>query len=498
MWNIAALVILGATGQASVPSIAPFVGSETLVVARVDLSRIATESLPARLTESLPFRLVSDRMEALPEWSRRLQAAGVRELLLIADLDGPPVVVVVGVADRDPDRIGRLLSGREKGASPIAWPSYAVIRGAVVAGSKDALDRVRALKPAPRPDLMQALDGQHADVCVAISATPEVRRVLEELVPNFPRELGGGPITEWTRGLRWISIGLAGGKAPWKVVVAASDPDAAKKLAARGPALAGFLAKAPIDREMHRLPGLLKTSVQGDRLQIQADAEVAAGLIDAATRPVVDAIAQSDCTMNEKYIALAIHNYASATGKKRLFPPAYSTDRAGKPLLSWRVLILPYLDQQQELYREFHLDEPWDSPHNRALIGRMPAVYRCPLESSADVREGKTRYVAPRSPGTIFRGGQSVSIKEITDGTSNTIFFLDAGQAHSVPWTKPDDWDVPPEGVADLFHAHPGGRDPGTCAAMADGSVRFLRARTPVKTLRALFTFAGNEVISLE
>ncbi len=498
MWKIVALVILGATGRVPMPSIASFVGPETLIVVRVDLTRISTETLPAPLTESLPFRLVGDRIGSLPDWSRRLQAAGVRELVLIADLNGPPVVVVPGVADRDHDRVGRLLCGKEGGASPIAWPSYAVIRGAVVAGSNDSLDRVRALKPAARPDLMQALDGEEAGVRVAISATPEVRRVLEELVPNFPRELGGGPITEWTRGVRWISIELAGGKAPWRVVVAASDPDAAKKLAARGPALAGFLAKAPIDREMPRLLGLLETSVQGDRLQIQADAEVAAGLIDAATRPVVDAIAQSDCTMNEKQIALAIHNYASATGRKYLFPPAYSTDRAGKPLLSWRVLILPYLDQQQELYREFHLDEPWDSPHNRALIGRMPAVYRCPLESSADAREGKTRYVAPRSPGTIFRGAQSVSIKEITDGTSNTIFFLDAGEAHAVTWTKPDDWDVPPEGVADLFHAHPGGRDPGTCAAMADCSVRFLRARTPAKTLRALFTFAGNEVISFD
>ena len=77
---------------------------------------------------------------------------------------------------------------------------------------------------------------------------------------------------------------------------------------------------------------------------------------------------------NEKQIALAMHNYHAANDH---LPPAAIKDKAGKPLLSWRVAILPYLEQAA-LYNKFHLDEPWDSPHNKALIASMPAVYACP------------------------------------------------------------------------------------------------------------------------
>ena len=146
------------------------------------------------------------------------------------------------------------------------------------------------------------------------------------------------------------------------------------------------------------------------------------------------------CVNNEKQIALAIHNYISA--HKLLFPPAYTTDKAGKPLLSWRVLILPYLEQEA-LFKEFHLDEPWDSEHNRTLIAKMPATYRCPLENADTARQGKTRYLAPRGPSTIFRGAEPISLRDVTDGTSNTIMVLETGDDQAVIWTKPDDWEVP-------------------------------------------------------
>ncbi len=78
---------------------------------------------------------------------------------------------------------------------------------------------------------------------------------------------------------------------------------------------------------------------------------------------------------NLKQIGLAMHNYESTFGT---FPPAYIADKAtGKPLLSWRVAILPFLEQDA-LYKQFHLDEPWDSAHNKTLIARMPPVYRSP------------------------------------------------------------------------------------------------------------------------
>ncbi len=119
-------------------------------------------------------------------------------------------------------------------------------------------------------------------------------------------------------------------------------------------------------------------------------------LLLPAVQAVREAARRAQCTNNLKQIGLALHNYHSATNG---FPAAAITSKDGKPLLSWRVAILPFIEQQN-LYNEFHLDEAWDSPHNKALIARMPKTYLCP---TAPVRqEGTTTYKA-------FVGGGALS-----------------------------------------------------------------------------------------
>ena len=87
-------------------------------------------------------------------------------------------------------------------------------------------------------------------------------------------------------------------------------------------------------------------------------------------------------TMNHfKQILLAFHNFASVKGR---LPAAANYGDDGQPKLSWRVALLPYLDQD-ELYKAFRQDEPWDSPHNKALIERMPAVFETPGSPPAAV-----------------------------------------------------------------------------------------------------------------
>jgi prepilin-type processing-associated H-X9-DG protein len=192
---------------------------------------------------------------------------------------------------------------------------------------------------------------------------------------------------------------------------------------------------------------------------------------------------------NLKQIGLAMHNYHAT---HHTFPPAYSVDQAGKPLLSWRVHILPFIEQEA-LYKEFHLDEPWDSPHNQPLIDRMPSTYRCPSSRGRRADAGKSSYLVPRGPSTIFPGSEGVKIQKITDGTSNTIFVVDAGDDRAVPWTKPEDWEIDPNlDLKGIFGHHPG----GTNFAFADGSVRFLKETISPELLRKLITCNGGEVLS--
>jgi hypothetical protein len=242
---------------------------------------------------------------------------------------------------------------------------------------------------------------------------------------------------------------------------------------------------------MGKALGKLQPEVSGDRVAFEADPEKAAELFATPTRQARERGRRSQCTNNLKPIVLAMHNYHATHNN---FPAAYSSSRDGKPLLSWRVQILPFLEQKA-LYDEFHLDEPWDSPHNKTLISRMPAVYACPDASQALVREGKASYLTPRGPATAFPGAKAVKLQEITDGTSNTIAVVDASDESATTWTKPDDWDVTPDFQTRGPFGH---HDRGTDFGFADGSVRFLRATIAPKLLKALTTRIGTEKIGTD
>lgn len=188
---------------------------------------------------------------------------------------------------------------------------------------------------------------------------------------------------------------------------------------------------------------------------------------------------------NMKQILLAMHNY-HADNKR--FPPAYKADKDGKPLLSWRVLILPMIEYG-ELYDQFHLDEPWDSEHNKKLIAKMPPEYRSPNSKAG---EGKTNYLTVRGENTVFPGKQGVRIAEITDGTAFTIAIVEAADEKAVIWTKPDDFEIdnknPLKGLAGL---HPG----VILVGFADGSVHTLSAVMDPEVLRGLFSRNGGEAV---
>ena len=193
---------------------------------------------------------------------------------------------------------------------------------------------------------------------------------------------------------------------------------------------------------------------------------------------------------NLKEIAIAMANYESEFGT---LPPAVSFDKDGTPRLSWRVLLLPYLERG-ELYNQFHLDEAWDSPHNKPLADQMPRVFQCP---SGELSPGLTTYEVIIDPHSIFTGERlGVPFRYVTDGSSRTLLVVEG--AKPVPWTKPVDLSLAAsEPALGMGSQHPGGFN----VSMADGAVRFVRmsgerAISP-SDLNALVTRDGQEEVQV-
>ena len=192
---------------------------------------------------------------------------------------------------------------------------------------------------------------------------------------------------------------------------------------------------------------------------------------------------------NLKAIALAMHNVAASTDQMRF--PAAAIRKDGEPLLSWRVAILPYLGQKS-LYDKFHRDEPWNSPHNKALLNQMPDIY-APV-NRIDEPRGSTYYQVFTGAGALFEDEAGPKFLDAKDGTSNTLLVAEAGSP--VPWTKPRrtlrfDKTKPLPKLGRQF-------DDGFHVAFADGSVRFLSRKSDPEVLRALITRSGGEIVAAD
>lgn len=221
----------------------------------------------------------------------------------------------------------------------------------------------------------------------------------------------------------------------------------------------------------------------------QADPGMSAmGVMVATLLPAVQAARDAARRMNSqnnlRQIGLAVHNYHDT---HREFPTDI-VDEKGNKLLSWRVRLLPFLEESA-LYEQFHLNEAWNSEHNLKLLAQMPAALKNPLITDPTA----TNYLAIKGPGTFWEdGNKKLSFRDITDGTSNTAIVVEANAEKAVPWTKPDDLQVdfnnPLTGLGDL-------RPTGFHVLMADGSVRMVIKTIAPATLKAIFTRAGGEVV---
>ena len=192
-----------------------------------------------------------------------------------------------------------------------------------------------------------------------------------------------------------------------------------------------------------RLSGIIQRDLEpkldGDKVVIEVKSMNAAvvptliGMLLPTVQAAREAARRTTSMNNLKQMALACHNYESGHSH---FPAQANYDENGKPLLSWRVHILPFVEQN-ELYKQFHLDEPWDSDHNKQLIAKIPPVYQSP---NVAVAQGKTVYLGIAGEGGIFSKKGS-KLGEITDGTSNTAMMVEVNPELAVEWTKPQDYE---------------------------------------------------------
>lgn len=197
---------------------------------------------------------------------------------------------------------------------------------------------------------------------------------------------------------------------------------------------------------------------------------------------------------NLKEIALAIHNYHDV---HRCFPPAYVSDPDGKPMHSWRVLVLEFArgPEARQLYKQYDFSQPWDSPKNLALASQMPAVYRNPFRKDSNPT---TSYMVITGLGTIFEGPRSARFADVLDGTSNTILAVEVVNSNT-PWTEPKDLDyntmplsinASQDGNC-ISSVHPD----GAFVALVDGYVGLLRNDLPPETLRMLIERADGQMV---
>jgi hypothetical protein len=198
-----------------------------------------------------------------------------------------------------------------------------------------------------------------------------------------------------------------------------------------------------------------------------------------ATRKAAD---RSQSVNNLNQIVMAFHQFESVHKK---FPhPTKSPDPSHTHPVSWRVMILPFMEQKA-LYNLYRFDEPWDGPNNSKLLSMVPIQYRHP---EVPVGSTNTPYLAITGEEAMFQPSKDTPLSGVRDGLANTIMIVESNSA--VPWTKPEDLAYASD---QPLPALGGFSEEGFHAAFGDGSVRFISKTIAESVLRALMTARGGE-----
>ncbi|HJT31687.1 MAG TPA: DUF1559 domain-containing protein [Pirellulales bacterium] len=491
--------------------------------------------LTAPAFQSLPIEV----FEAAAQQEAGIDIFSIEELIVAVtvNLPQPPLpswivrfnkpcdqaAIVAHLASGAGPKIGKLESHRVKNADPLVM-AFPDDRTVLVASAEELAEMIAAKNASsPLIDRLKGVDAGEtlSGVFVVEPIRPIMQAGLAQL-PPLPPEIQ--QFTDVADLLSAVELHVRLGETTeTSLVLEGTDQNAAARLdqlldnaialgtAAVDQQLAQAAANDPgpvneamakyVKRMMKAAIDSVERQQSGNRLALRmqggGDATIGlatSGVLVALLLPAVqaarEAARRNQSNNNLRQIGLGMQIYADINKKF----PARAIFADGKPLLSWRVAILPMVEQKA-LYDQFHLDEPWDSEHNRKLIEQMPPVYANPNLDASLTQAGKTNYLAPTGSGTMFDGEKQANFATIRDGTSNTVMVVEANADRAVIWTRPDDLEIDAEKPRDcLGELRPG----GFLAVFADGHTSFLRNTLDATTLLNLFNPRDGQVVNFE
>jgi hypothetical protein len=371
---------------------------------------------------------------------------------------------------------------------------YAIVDDYLVVGASSTVMTMKAVKPVPRPELAEALaKSQAAPMQLFLIPSTDFRKVIAETLPKLPPELGTGSMTKLLAGIEWVYLqGSLPDRIEGSVTIQTKEPAQAQEIDKLWQAMMKTMKQwasepytSPNFKVFQRIASELKPEVQGTIWSLGASADRLKPMTQVLAESFAKNAGDEHNTKKLRDMLIAMHNFH---GDFNRMPNQCIMSKDGKPLLSWRVQLLPYLGHE-ELYKEFNFDEPWDSDHNKKLLSKMPDIFKHP--SAKNVPADHTVYQVFYSkkatkPGAAILEDGKMTLGMLTaqDGTSNTFVITDAA-AKAVPWTKPEDllFDGTVENLPKLSSPKNNG---WAHVVFGDGSVRAYNLQANPKLLRQL------------
>jgi prepilin-type processing-associated H-X9-DG protein len=213
-----------------------------------------------------------------------------------------------------------------------------------------------------------------------------------------------------------------------------------------------------------------------------------------AMQPTRTITSRSECQNNLKQVGLALQNYHDKYGR---FPPAVVYDANGKPMHSWRTLILPEIEEGP-LFQQYRMDEPWDSPHNKKVTQAQIQCFQCPDDKN--VGKFDTSYVALIGPDSVWSGEDGAKGSEVTDGTAQTMVVIEMKNS-GIHWAEPRDLDL--DALPTKFNKRKLGEmlsphKHGVITVYADGHVEVIPFDATVEDLKAAVSKSQGDMADFE